>query len=127
VFENRAYLRSEEAFFYLIEKDGKRIIYAHDTDEFTPADMEFLTGKRCDIITLDCTNAKLDLNYIGHMGANDNLRMREKLMAIGAADEDTVFVANHFSHNGMLPYEELEARMPGFKVSYDGMQLTTGE
>ena len=127
VFENRAYLRGEEALFYLIEKDGKRILYAHDTDEFTPADMEFLTGKRCDIISLDCTNAKLDAEYIGHMGANDNLRIREKLIAIGAADENTVFVANHFSHNGMLPHDELEARMPGFKVSYDGMRLTTGD
>ena len=125
VFENRAYMRAEEAFFYLIEKDGKRILYAHDTDEFTPADMEFLTGKRLDIVSLDCTNAKLNANYVGHMGAIDNLRMRDKLIAAGAADEKTVFVANHFSHNGMLPHEELEKLMPGFIVAYDGMRLST--
>lgn len=125
VFENRAYMRSEEAFFYLVEKDGKRILYGHDTDEFTPADMEFLAGKRIDIISLDCTNARLELDYAGHMGAKDNLRMREKLIAAGAADEKTVFVANHFSHNGMVPIDELEKMMPGFIVSYDGMRLTT--
>ncbi len=124
VFENKAYMRSEEAFFYLVEKEGKKILYAHDTDEFTPADMEFLADKHIDIISLDCTNARLDLDYVGHMGATENLRMREKLIAIGAADEKTVFVANHFSHNGMLPHEELENMMPGFMVSYDGMMLS---
>ena len=87
--------------------------------------MEFLTGKRLDIVSLDCTNAKLNANYVGHMGAIDNLRMRDKLIAAGAADEKTVFVANHFSHNGMLPHEELEKLMPGFIVAYDGMRLST--
>lgn len=125
VFENRAYTRSEEAFFYLIEKDGKRLLYAHDTDEFTPADMEFLSGRRLDIVSLDCTNAAGHYTYIGHMGADDNLRMREKLIAAGAADEKTVFVANHFSHNGLVRHEEMEKLMPGFVVAYDGMRLST--
>lgn len=123
VFENKAYTRSEEAFFYLIEKDGKSILYAHDTDEFTPSDMEHLAGRHIDLISLDCTNCRLDCTYIGHMGINDNLRMRDKLLANGAADAHTVFVANHFSHNGLLPHEEIEARMPGFVVAYDGMEI----
>ena len=123
VFENRAYLRSEEALFYLIEKDGKSILYAHDTDEFTPADMDFLAGRKIDLISLDCTNGKLHCDYVGHMGADDDLRMREKLLANGAADEHTVFVAHHFSHNGLLPYEEMEKLLPGFIVSYDGLTI----
>ena len=113
----------EQALFYRIEKDGKAILYAHDTDEFTDADMEYLRGKRNDLISLDCTNGELEMDYIGHMGASDNLRMREKLIAIGAADEKTVFAANHFSHNGILPYEELEKLLPGFVISYDGMKI----
>ena len=125
VFENRAYMRSEEALFYLIEKDGKRLLYAHDTDEFTPADMEFLTGKRLDIVSLDCTNAAGHYTYIGHMGADDNQRMREKLIAAGAADEKTIFVANHFSHNGLIPHEQMEKLMPDFIVAYDGMRVRT--
>ncbi|MBR6767141.1 MAG: hypothetical protein IKM02_04240 [Clostridia bacterium] len=125
IFEGNEYFRKEEALFYLVEKDGESILYAHDTDEFTPADMEFLAGKKIDIISMDCTNGHLDCDYVGHMGANDNLRMREKLIRIGAADEHTVFVANHFSHNGLLPHEELEKILPGFIVSYDGLILET--
>lgn len=121
VFEGRTYFRSEEALFYLIEKDGKSLLYAHDTDEFTPADLAFLAGRKIDLISLDCTNGRLDMSYVGHMGATENRRMREVLLKNGAADEHTVFVANHFSHNGLAPYEALQALLPGFLVSYDGM------
>lgn len=122
-FEGETVYRSEDALFYLVEKDGKSILYAHDTDEFTPEDMDFLAGRKIDLISLDCTNAAYQADYIGHMGAADNLRMREKLLANGAADAHTVFVANHFSHNGMIAHEKLEAMMPGFVVAYDGMML----
>ena len=113
----------ETALFYRVEKDGKSLIYAHDTDEFTPEDMEYLKGRRSDLISLDCTNGILDLDYVGHMGINDNLRMRDKLLAIGAADEKTIFICNHFSHNGMADYEEMARRAPGFLVSYDGLDV----
>jgi len=122
-FEGETVYRTEDALFYLIEKDGKSLLYAHDTDEFTPEDMEFLKDRKIDLISLDCTNGYLNAEYIGHMGANDNLRMKEKLIAIGAADEHTQFVANHFSHNGLIPHEELEKLLPGFTVSYDGLEM----
>jgi len=57
------------------------------------------------------------------MGINDNLKMRGMLIANGTADESTVFVANHFSHNGLAPHQEMERRLPGFIVSCDGMTL----
>ena len=85
--------------------------------------MDFLAGRKIDLISLDCTNGRLELEYIGHMGATENRRMREKLIANGAADGHTIFVANHFSHNGLLPYDELQALLPGFLVAYDGMAV----
>ena len=123
--DGKALHRSEEALFYLIERGGESLLYAHDTDEFTPRDMEFLAGRKLDLISMDCTNGVQDCDYYGHMGINDNLRMREKLLANGAADTHTIFVSNHFSHNGLAPYEELCRRLPGFRVSYDGMTLNT--
>lgn len=114
----------EEPLFYLIEKGGKRLLYAHDTDMFTDEDFEFLKGKRVDLVSMDCTNGVLNhLKYIGHMGIEKNFALREKLIAIGAADENTTFVANHFSHNGLRPHEEMEKLLPGFIVSYDGLTL----
>lgn len=125
IHEGEKYYREEQALFYLIAKDGESILYAHDTDEFTPSDMEFLAGKKIDLISLDCTNGHLNFDYVGHMGVRENMWMKDKLLKNGAADDHTVFVANHFSHNGLLPYEELEKLMPGFVISYDGLILET--
>ncbi len=85
--------------------------------------MDYLAGKKIDLISLDCTNGVIQAEYIGHMGAADNLRMREKLLACGAADAHTIFVANHFSHNGAAPMAELQKQLPGFIVAYDGMEI----
>lgn len=123
VFEGKTVYREEEVFIYLIEKDGKKLLYGHDTDELTPADMDFLKGRHLDLISLDCTTASKTPDYIGHMGSGDNLRMREKLIANGAADEHTIFVASHLSHNGYLPEAELQKLMPGFIIAYDGLKI----
>lgn len=119
--------RDEEAFFYLIEKDGESILYAHDTAEFTDADMDFLAGRHIDLITLDCNNGCDDFPSTSHMSIKNVLHMREMLLANGAADAHTTFVANHFSHNGLVPYEELETLLPGFIVSYDSLEVSTAK
>ena len=44
---------------------------------------------------------------------------------MGMADEKTVFILNHFSHNGGLTYDEMRAvaKKDGFEISYDGMNV----
>ncbi len=129
-FEGRTVYRSEEAMIYLIEKDGQRILYAHDTCEFTEANMDYLTGKRLDLISLDCTGGAWHYDYsgwVGHMTSEGCLRMREKLIACGAADERTLFVASHFSHNGYTSFEDIQRITPGFIVAYDGLTIDAAD
>lgn len=123
IHEGTQYFRSEEAFIYLIEKGGKRLLYGHDTAKLTQKNLDFLKGKRLDLVSLDCTNGYLDVKWVGHMGAKDNLLMKERLIANGSADDKTIFVASHFSHNGYPGQAELEAMMPGFTVAYDGLEI----
>lgn len=122
-FRGETYFRTEEALIFLIERDGKAILYAHDTDEPEPRVFAALKGKRLDLVSLDCTGGIVNTTYVGHMNIQRNLRMREKLLECGAADENTIFVANHFSHNGLISYEALEEAMPGFRISYDSMEV----
>ena len=113
--------RDERALFYLIEKDGASILYAHDTDEFPEEDLEFLAGRRIDCVSLDCTNGVKHFDYRGHMGVENNLRMREKMLENGAADGHTRFICSHFSHNGLAPYARVKEAARGMDVAYDGM------
>ena len=129
-FEGRTIYRAEEALIYLIEKDGERILYAHDTCEFTEANMAYLSGKRLDLVSLDCTGGSWHYDYnrwVGHMTSEGCLSMREKLMAIGAADERTLFVASHFSHNGYTTFEDIQRITPGFIIAYDGLTFNAAD
>ena len=77
-----------------------------------------------DMVSLDCTNACLPLTYVGHMGLAENAQVRRRMLDEGYADENTRFVCNHYSHNGIsVVYDDFVpvAGKEGFLVSYDGM------
>lgn len=112
--------------FYMIEKDGKALLYCHDTALFPQETFDFLQtcGKHFDLVSLDCTN--MILEYGGtHMGLVQNTAVKNTLTDWGLCDNKTVFVINHFSHNGKLTHAELEteAAKYGFIVSYDGFEI----
>lgn len=115
--------------FYIIKKDGKALMYGHDTNYFCDETWEWLEKNKpyLNLVSLDCTSANTPvMGYVGHMNLNDNVKVKERLMEIGCADEKTVFISNHFSHNGAnVNYCEFEpiARQRGFLTSYDGMEV----
>lgn len=114
--------------FYMI-KGEKTLLYAHDTHYFTDDIWEYFEKVKphFDLVSLDCTNACLPMTYIGHMGLTENARVRSRMIEMGIADENTVFVCNHFSHNGTnVVYDDFVpiAAEKGFLVSYDGMSIT---
>ena len=116
--------------FYLIENaEGKRLLYAHDTNYFCDEAWEYFEKNpvRLDFVSLDCTEANVPkMGYVGHMNLKDNVRVKNRLTQLGCADDKTVFCSNHFSHNGVgVLFEEfsVEAQKEGFLTSYDGMKV----
>lgn len=114
--------------FYIIENpEGKRLMYGNDTNYFFDEVWAYLEKNpaRLDFVSLDCTAANVpEMRYVGHMNLKDNVRVRDRLLDIGCADEKTIFCANHFSHNGdSVLYEEFAeiAAKESFLTSYDGM------
>lgn len=113
---------------YLIEKDGKTIFYSNDTSEYPKESMDLLKKykKPIDLISLDCTEACTDATYIGHLSLDRCIKLRKELMEIGVANDKTIFVLNHFSHNGKnVVYDEFVkiAAEHNFEVSYDAMVI----
>lgn len=113
---------------FIIEKDGKSIFYSNDTSEYPPESWEILKKRKnpISLISLDCTSVCSNATYIGHLTLSRCIALRSELIACGAADEKTVFVLNHFSHNGeSCVYDDFVkiAEKEGFLVSYDGMTL----
>ncbi|MDD6727804.1 MAG: MBL fold metallo-hydrolase [Eubacteriales bacterium] len=114
-----------EPLNFIIQRDGKSILYANDTGYFYPETWEFLekSGIVFDFVSLDCTLITED-NYIYHMGLENCKKVKERLLKTNA-DEHTVFCLNHFSHSGQMTYDELVpvAKEMGFLVTYDGFQV----
>lgn len=112
---------------YIIEKDGKSVLYAHDSRYFPESTWKFIenSGIVFDFVTLDCTSTLDDKAYKYHMGLKACCDVKLRLLKKGNADKNTIFYVNHFSHNGHTVYDDLEpiAEEKGFNVSYDGLEI----
>jgi phosphoribosyl 1,2-cyclic phosphate phosphodiesterase len=114
--------RSETCLIFSVELGRKRFLYGNDTGYFPEDTMECIRGQRFDAISLDCTTGK-DRDGDNHMGFLDIQEMRRRLIGNGCADDNTQWIANHFSHNYGYVYEDAAKLLQpaGFTVSYDGM------
>lgn len=113
---------------YLIQKEGKSLLYANDTGVFPDSTWAWLEQHPChlDFVSLDCTAGLLTGWFHGHMGLDTNALVADRLKDQGLADDRTRWCVHHFSHNCLATYDELVPRAAesGFDVSYDGMTVT---
>ena len=119
--------KEETCLFYRIEKFGKSVLYAHDTGALTEENLATLHcfSGPLQLVSLDCTQqSKRDGKY--HMGLLDAAEQKEVLLREGLADHNTIFVVNHFSHNGGWLHEEITERAAAYDMiaSYDGMEIS---
>ncbi len=108
-----------QAFFYLFEKDGRRLLYASDTGYFPEPSFEFLDGQKFDLFISECTIGPSLDEHRGHMALGDVLRVRDRLGI------DCPLWITHFSHNGKASHAEFESICApyGIRVAYDGVVI----
>ena len=118
--------KAEACVFYSIRerKNGKAILYAHDTGIFQEDTWDFLENLPVcyGLVSLDC-NSMLGRDGRNHMGYQDDLEVLERLRKMGRIDQNTVVVLNHFSHNSNVTHEEMVQATAdaGIRIAYDGM------
>lgn len=113
-------------FIYRIEKEGKSILYANDTGYFTEEMICALKkAGRIDLISLDATIKNCVIEGSHHMSYEAAVMLFKRFEKEGIADEKTLKVVNHFSHNNGRTYSDLVkiAKADGIVVSYDGLEL----
>lgn len=122
----KAYHSSPNDLVYIIQSEGKTILYLHDTGTKIEESIDYLEANKikANLVSYDCTFVALPSAW-GHMGLDTNVVMRDLFLEKGIIDTNTINVINHFSHNGKLIYDELVpvARDLGFETSYDGMVI----
>ncbi len=116
-------------FIYEISDGQKRMLYGNDTGYFLEETWAYLEKEKpyFDLVSLDCTmGIKACPKENGHhMSVDLCVEIKDRLIQYGCADQKTVFILHHFSHNGLVAYDELVpiAKEKGFLVSYDGMEI----
>ena len=117
--------KREECLVYICKKDGKTVFYGHDTGaNLSPQAWELLAAEQFDLVSLDATMGQKTIGGY-HMGLPDIEPFLAKMEALGCVDGHTVRVINHFSHNGEMTQEQLEAwgAARGILAAYDGMEV----
>lgn len=118
---------SSPLIYAVQDKEGKRMLYAHDTGVFSDeviGQMKRMGGFH--LVSLDCTGA---LNPVawqhGHMSLLSDIAMKDRLLREGLADENTKFIVTHFTHNAFAIHDDLcrAAEKHGFIVGYDGLTV----
>ena len=115
------------AYIYVIQKDGKSILWAHDTGKFRSEAVAYLkeSGIRFDFVSLDCTLKRGEPLTGGHMDVERCREMMALLRENGNADEHTRVMLSHIGHLVDRTHEELAAEVApfGFEVAYDGLEI----
>lgn len=118
--------KDEDCLIYIVEDGNDSLLYANDTgflsEESFAAVKEY--GKRFNVVSLDCARGLLPGD--GHMGLAEDLGTVERLRSMGAIDESTTLLLNHFSHMSGITPDEFSERIKGLGLSlaFDGLKVT---
>lgn len=114
----------ETCLLYYIEKEGKAILYGHDSGTFPDETWEWLKDKKLDLAIVECTMGHIDYRKT-HMNVEAVLETNARLKQDGMMKEGGRTVVTHFSHNAQLLHSDLTAIFEphSITVAYDGMEL----
>ncbi len=129
----------ENCFIYLIEKDGKTMLYCNDTGikgedlqgkqlMFSKENLAYMQERniKLDFLGLDCTYGTVEAyKYGGHMSLYDCAELFRDLQTGGFVREGAKTIVTHFSHWNMLLHDDFQklADEFGFEVAYDGIEI----
>ncbi len=116
------------AYNYIIEREGKCLVYFHDTGYPNDEIIDLLTerGVHADCVMMDATMGVAETkDSAGHMCFAQDKRLAARLLERGIADGNTKFVANHITHNNAETHERIEEIFAGtgIDVSFDGYKF----
>ncbi len=118
---------STKPYIYDISDGQKRMLYASDTGIFLAETWEFLEKHNpyFNLISLECTLGISQNKRSYHMNLDDCVFVTNRLKELGCADQNTILVLQHFSHNCAASYDKLVpiAQKLGFIVAYDSLTI----
>ena len=117
----------ETALNYVLERNGRSMLYACDTGLYCEENYEFLTWKKLDILVLEGTFGPLDKPLdIGHMTYRSTEILLDRLSKAGAIDSHTKIYLSQIGHrmtHGECSQWLQERWGENAAAAYDGLEV----
>lgn len=109
---------------YIVEKDGKSLLYALDTGGYDEDMRDILRRQRLDLVVMEGTGG-LSSCGDGHMCLEKNEFWRKWMLENGVIAPDTPFVLTHLSPHWTPPHDRFAdiAAQRGMTAAWDGMEI----
>ena len=119
------HIADEDCQNLIIEKDGKRLLYATDTGIWPEQTFEFLKSYRFDLLVIECTDGFVESTYNGHLNIDSVLQVVARLRQCGILDSSSRVVTTHHGHQGNARHCDLEEafQVHHIEPGYDGMLI----
>lgn len=120
--------KTEDALLFYVEHEGKGYLHLYDTGRIDDEAFDFLAvnSAKADVVCFDCTFVEhTGGEFSRHMGIEDDMLMKEKLLKRGLINENTKLVISHFSHNSNPTRGRLSKieKQYGVTAAYDGYSI----
>lgn len=121
------HITTETCFIYLIEQDGKTLLYATDTGYFKKSVFDYFAKNevKVDAMIIDSTYGLACLSDKMHMNFFDDDEIRKKLISMGVLTEKTKCFLTHVFHGAAKDLDSLDKAVPpGYILLSDGYEFT---
>lgn len=118
----------EQSLLFLITKNGKTFFYGTDTTYYSVREVfERIMPIKIDVVLSDCTygTCAAQSRKGRHMGLPDNIYIRQEMINVGVISQESTYMLSHFSHDSLLPYEQINslAQDNNMLIAYDGLTI----
>ncbi|WP_392565476.1 MBL fold metallo-hydrolase [Utexia brackfieldae] len=114
----------EFCYIYLIEKNGKTMLYGHDSGYFPELTWQWLEKYRIDLVILECSYGyKQNDQTNNHMSIETVLSTQQRMLKSGILAKESRLITSHHSHSSGFMHDELVALFAPYniEVAYDGL------
>lgn len=115
----------EECLNFLIERQGRRLVYATDTGIWPDETFEALRGTPLDLLVIECTNTFHPSAYLGHLDLDGLGYVLGRLRANGTLISSSRIVTTHHAAVGGARHCDLRTALAplGAEPGFDGMLI----
>ena len=119
------HIEGEDCHNLLIERDGRKLLYATDTGIWKRETFHYLKSVSIDALVIECTDGFVPSGYSGHLDIQSCVKVVGMLREGGTLGPDSQIFTTHHSHAGGARHCDLERALAPFGITpgYDGLEI----